>query len=89
MNAVAADEVLNQAVADLSTDAFTFLCAAHAGEIADVRATADIHMHRLRALVRETGADLDAVPAYKASITNWRAVARLAGSVVEEADRAG
>ena len=89
MNAVAADKVLNQAVADLSTLAFTFLCAAHAGDVADVRAAADIHMHQLRELARETGADLDAMPAYKASITNWRAVARLAGSMVEETNRAG
>lgn len=89
MNAVATDTVLDDAVAVLSEQAFEFLCAAHAGLTKDPRATADSYMHRLRAFARETGADLASLPAYNANITYWRAVARLAGTVVEHTTRAG
>ena len=89
MNAVANDQVLDDAVAVLSEQAFEFLCAAHAGLVKDPRAAADAYMHRLRQFARETGADLAALPAYNANITNWRAVARLAGAAVEHTTRAG
>lgn len=89
MNAVATDRVLDDAIADLSEQAYDFLCAAHAGLVKDPRAAADTYMHRLRQFARQTGADLASLPAYNANITNWRAVARLAGVVVEHTTRAG
>jgi hypothetical protein len=89
MNAVSNDHFLDDAISVLSEQAFEFLCAAHAGLVKDSRAAADAYMHRLRQFARETGADLAALPAYNANITNWRAVARLAGAAVEHTTRAG
>lgn len=73
---------LNQAVADLSSDAAAFLRQVHAGGTGDAHATAAQHPRRLREFVRATGATLEDLPAWNANITGWRAVARLANSVV-------
>jgi hypothetical protein len=89
MNAIATDAVLDDAIAVLSEQASEFLCAAHAGLVKDAHATADAYMHRLREFARMTGAPLDEMPSYNANITNWRAIARLAGSVVETNIQAG
>jgi hypothetical protein len=83
MKSVATSDAVNQAVADLSGNVFEFLCALHAGDVVAPRSVAEMHMHRLRELARETGVALDELPAYQVNITNWRAVARLAGSVVK------
>lgn len=89
MTAVAAATVLDQAVARLSEDAFTFLCDVHNSEIDEVLATADVHLHKLREFARMTGAPLDELPAYHAHITSWRAVARLAGATIDMRSQAG
>ncbi len=94
MNTVATDVQVDQAVAYLGDAARTFLAQIHDGTltISDVRGVHDIadeYMHRLRELARSTGAALDASPAYNANITNWRAVARLAGSAIKETNKAG
>jgi stage V sporulation protein SpoVS len=79
--------MVNQAIADLGETARTFLYGVHAGDVADVRATANAHLRRLREYVRRTGIDLDTVPAWHDHITNWRAIARLAGSTITPAER--
>jgi hypothetical protein len=89
MTTVAAGPVLNQAVAEISADAFAFLCAVHNSAIDDVRARADAHMHQLREFARTTGAALRDLPAYHANITSWRAVARLAGTTIDMRSQAG
>jgi hypothetical protein len=89
MTTVAADAVLNQAVADISAEAFTFLCAVHNSTIDDVHARADAHMHQLREFARTTGAALHDLPAYNANITSWRAIARLAGTTIDMRSQAG
>ena len=82
---------MNQAIADLSEKVRDFLCAVHAGYIADAPASADAYMRRLREYVRHTGVDLADVQAWHDNSTNWRAVARLAGSTVtsDETTKAG
>ncbi len=89
MTVVAAATVLDQAVAEISADAFAFLCAVHNSEIEHVQRQADTRMHRLREFARMTGASLDELPAYNANITNWRAVARLAGATIDMRSQAG
>jgi hypothetical protein len=89
MKAVATSTGLNQAVAEISADAFAFLCAIHNSEIDDVRVEADAQMHQLREFVRFTGARLDDLPAYRANTTSWGAIARLAGSNIDMKLQAG
>jgi hypothetical protein len=79
---VAESPVLNQAVAELSGQAFALLRDVHAGAASDAQATAARQLHQLRELARCTGVDLNDVPAYRQSTTSWRAIARLAGSGV-------
>ncbi len=76
---VAQSAVLNQAVAELSGEAFALLRDVHAGAADNAQATAARQLHQLRELARRTGANLNDVPAYQQSTTNWRAIARLAG----------
>jgi hypothetical protein len=81
---IVADEwYVEQAVADLGDGARMFLERLHRDEVHDVRGEASLHLRRLRALARLHNADLDATASYQANITNWRAVARLAGSVID------
>ena len=80
MNTVAVSKALNQAIADLSAAAAEFLQQVHEGMVPDVRAAADEHLHAVREFARCTGVDLNDVPAWIDNITNWRAIARLAGS---------
>lgn len=77
---IAQSPVLNQAVAELSGEAFALLRDVHAGTARDAQADAAWQLHQLRELARRTGIDLNDVPAYRQSTTNWRAIARLAGS---------
>jgi hypothetical protein len=79
---VAESPVLNQAVAELSGQVFALLRELHEGSARNVRSTAARQLHQLRELARCTGVDLNDVPAYRQSTTNWRALARLAGSGV-------
>lgn len=78
---IAASAALNHAVAELSASAFALLRDVHAGDARDAQASARRQIARLRELARCTGVDLNDVPAYRQSTTNWRAIARLAGSV--------
>ena len=80
MKTVAVSRALNQAIADLSAAAAEFLEQVHEGRVPDVHAAADEHLHAVREFARCTGVDLNDVPAWIDNITNWRAVARLAGS---------
>ena len=80
---VAGERYVEQAVADLGDGARMFLERLHRDEVHDVRGEASLHLRRLREFARLHGADLDAMASYQANITNWRAVARLAGSVIE------
>lgn len=80
MKTVAVSKALNQAIADLSAAAAEFLAQVHEGRVPDVRAAADEHLHAVREFARCTGVDLNDVPAWIDNITNWRAIARLAGS---------
>jgi hypothetical protein len=89
MNAVAADAVLDDAIAVLSEQASEFLCAAHAGLTKDARTVAGTYVRRLRDLALAADADLWSLPAYNANITDWRALATLAGTVIEHTTRAG
>ena len=77
---VAESPVLNQAIAELSGAAFALLRDVHEGTAQHAPATAARQLQQLRELARCTGVDLNDVPAYKQSTTNWRAIARLAGS---------
>jgi len=88
---VAESPVLNQAVAELSGEAFALLRDVHAGAARDARATAARQLHQLREIARRTGVDLNDVPAYQQSTTNWRAIARLAGlsAVSQQTTQAG
>ena len=81
---VAGERYVEQAVADLSDGARMFLERLHRDEVHDARGEATLHLRRLRQFARLHGADLDATASYRANITNWRAVARLAGSVIEK-----
>jgi hypothetical protein len=80
MKTVAVSRALNHAIADLSAAAAEFLQQVHEGHVPDVRAAADEHLHAVREFARCTGVDLNDVPAWIDNITNWRAIARLAGS---------
>lgn len=82
MKTVAESPALDQAVADLSEAAWYFLQRVHRGAEAAVSGTAATHLQKLRELARCTGVALDDVPAYRRNTTNWRAIARLAGSDV-------
>jgi hypothetical protein len=84
MKTVAVSRAVNQAIADLSAAAMEFLQQVHEGAVHDVRTAADEHLHAVREFARCTGIDLNDVPAWNENVTNWRAVARLAGST--EAD---
>lgn len=86
---VAEQTQVNQAIADLSRYAAAFLQRVHQDHVGDVRATAELHLHRLREFSRRNGIALDELPAYDANITTWRAVARLASAAVETGSRAG
>ena len=79
---VAESPILNQAVAELSGQAFALLRDVHAGAAHDARTRAARQLHQLRELARCTGVDLNDVPAYRQSTANWRAIARLARSGV-------
>jgi len=81
-NGVAENPPLDDAVADLSADAQAFLRRVHEGLEPDARAGAALHQRRLREFVRATGAWLDDLPSWRANITGWRAIARLANPVV-------
>ena len=87
MKAVAVSKALNQAIADLSAAVAEFLQQVHEGEVPDARTAADEHLHAVREFARCTGVDLNEVPAWNENITNWRAVARLAGSVPVRIER--
>jgi hypothetical protein len=80
---VADERYVEQAVADLGEGARMFLERLHRGEVYDAAGEATLHLRRLRGFARLHGADLDTTESYQADITNWRAVARLAGSVIE------
>jgi hypothetical protein len=80
---VAGERYVEQAVADLGDGARMFLERLHRDEVYDARGEATLHLRRLRAFARLHGADLDAMASYQANVTNWRAVCRLAGSVIE------
>jgi hypothetical protein len=90
MKTVAVSKALNQAIADLSAAAAEFLQQVHNGAVPDVRAAADEHLYAVREFARCTGIDLNDVPAWNENVTNWRAVARLAGaSTADSNERAG
>jgi len=87
---IAENPVLHEAIAELSGAAFALLRDVHAGRAAEPRAEAARLIGRLREIARCTGVDLYDVPAYRQSTTNWRAIARLAGSgVTSETTQAG
>jgi hypothetical protein len=81
--AVATQMDVEQAVADLGDGARMFLERLHRGEVHSPRGEAALHLRRLRGLARLHGVDVGAMTSYQANITSWRAVARLAGSVIE------
>ena len=88
---VAVERTLNQAIADLSETVRDFLTHVHASDVTGVQARADGYVRSLREFVRCTGVDLEALPAWNANTTNWRAVARLAGATItsDETSQAG
>jgi hypothetical protein len=81
MKTVAESPALNQAVADLSRRAASFLELVHAGAETDVSAAAERQLRTIREIARCTGVPLDDLPAWNANITTWRAIARLAYGV--------
>jgi hypothetical protein len=83
---IAESSVLNDSIAELSGAAFALLRDVHAGRGVAPRAEAAQLIGRLREIARCTGVDLYDVPAYRQSTTNWRAIARLAGSGVTSAE---
>ena len=83
MTIVAGDAWVDQAVADLGEGAQMFLERLHRGEVIHPRGEATLHLRRLREIARLHGADLDAMASYQQHITTWRAIARLAGSMIE------
>ena len=89
MTVVAAATVLHQAVAELSEDAFTFLCDVQNRDIDDARVMADAHSHQLREFTRATGAVLGDLPGHHAHITSERAVAQLASATIDMRSQAG
>ena len=74
---------VEQAVADMGNAARAFLERLHRDDVIDARSEASLHLRRLREFSRLHGVDLDAMASYEENITNWRAIARLAGSVFE------
>jgi hypothetical protein len=82
MKTVAASPAMNEAIAELSAAAFALLRDVHDGRACHPRTDAALLIGRLREIARCTGADLNDVPAYRQSTSNWRAIARLAGSGV-------
>jgi hypothetical protein len=82
MKTVAAGPSMPEAVAELSAAAFALLRDVHDGRACHPRTDAAQLIARLQEIARCTGADLNDVPAYRQSTTNWRAIARLAGSGV-------
>lgn len=91
MKTVAMSPSMHEAIAELSGAAFALLRDVHDGRACHPRTDAALLLGRLREIARCTGADLNEVPAYTQSTTNWRAVARLAGSgvAIEETTQAG
>lgn len=88
MKSVAADAYVEQAVADMGEVARAFLARLHRDEVDDAQGEASLHLHRLREYARLHGARLDEMASYNEHITSWRAIARLAGSLIEST-RAG
>jgi hypothetical protein len=82
-NTVAEDVYVEQAVADMGSVARAFLERLHRDEVLDARGEAALHLRRLREFARLHGAPLDEMASYHEHITSWRAIARLAGSVIE------
>jgi hypothetical protein len=82
MKTVAESPALEHAIAELSGAAFALLRDVHEGHACHPRTDAALLIERLREIARCTGADLNDVPAYRHSTSNWRAIARLAGSGV-------
>jgi len=80
---VAGDAYVEQAVADMGSVARAFLERLHRDEVIDARGEAALHLRRLREFARLHGAPLDEMASYQENITGWRAIARLAGSVIE------
>ena len=83
MTVVAGETWVEQAVSDLGDGARMFLERLHRGEVIHPRGEAALHLRRLREIARLHGADLEAMASYQQHITDWRAIARLAGSMVE------
>jgi len=83
MKTVAANDPVEQAVADLGYAAYTLLERVHRMEVPSPGHEAALHLRRLREFARLQGCDLDGSASYQANITSWRAIARLAGSVIE------
>lgn len=80
---VAHDAYVEQAVADMGDVARAFLLRVHRDECVNARGEASLHLARLREFARLHGAPLDEMQSYNENITNWRAIARLAGSMAE------
>lgn len=83
---------MHEAVAELSAAAFALLRDVHDGRACHPRTDAALLIERLHGIASYTGADLNDVPAYIQSTTNWRAIARLAGSgvaITDETTEAG
>lgn len=89
MTAVAASIVLHQAVAEISAGAFASLRGVQSGEIEHARVHADAACISSRGFARMTGATLADLPGYKRDMTDWRAIARLAGATIDMRSQAG
>ena len=91
MKTVAVTRKVEQAIADLSAAAASLLRDVHEGAAPDATTAARELLSELRDLVRQTGVVLDDAPSWHAHISDWRAIARLAGSVlvIEEIEKAG
>jgi hypothetical protein len=88
MKSVAADTYVEQAVADMGEVARAFLARLHREAVHDPHGEASLHLRRLREYARLHGSRLDEMASYNEHITSWRAIARLAGSLIEST-RAG
>ncbi len=82
MKSVAADTYVEQAVADMGDVACAFLQRLHRDEVHNPHGEASLHLRRLREFARLHGAPLDEMESYTQHITSWRAIARLAGSLI-------
>jgi hypothetical protein len=80
---VATDAYVEQAIADMSDVARAFLYRVHRDACINTRTEAHLHLSRLREFARLHGRPLEKTAAYTENITNWRAIARLAGSIVQ------